>query len=93
MKYRLTARAARDLRNIADFLDEQNPAAAARVLARLERTLELIATAPTIGRVSARPGTREFPVGRFPFLVVYRIEEAQVSVLTIFHTSRNPAEK
>ncbi len=42
-----------------------------------------------VGLRSARAGTREFPVRQLPFLAVYRDGAAEVSVLTIFHTSRD----
>lgn len=93
MNYRLTARAFRDLVRIVDFIGSRNPQAAARVASRIERTLGLVAAAPKLGRASGRPGAREFPVGPYPFLIVYRIEDGGITVLTIFHTARDPARK
>jgi len=61
MRLRLTSRAARDLTGIADYIEQENPAAARRVVQRTERTLRLIQRSPLIGRQSARPHTHEFP--------------------------------
>lgn len=93
MKRRLTSRAYRDLENVLSYIHERNPRAATTVAERVEATLDLICEMPLIGRQSARPGTREFPVARAPLLIVYRIASDQIEVLTIFHTSRDPSEK
>lgn len=92
MKLRVTSRANRDLTNIADYLRPRNPQAAARVLDEIERTFAMLVRAPYVGRPSERPGLREFPLGNFPYLVVYRVTDA-VEILAIFHTSRDPADK
>jgi plasmid stabilization system protein ParE len=93
MKLRLTSRAARDLTGIAQYIEQVNPAAARRVVQRIERTHRLIQRSPLIGRHSARPHTHEFPVTGLPLLIVYRIVGDTVEVLTIFHTSQDPDKK
>ena len=93
MKLRLTARAHRDLVNIAEFIEEDDPAAAARVVGRIEATLNLISEMPKLGRPSARTGTRESPVRGLPLLVVYRLAPGEIEILTIFHTSRDPDDR
>ena len=93
MKLRLTTRAYGDLTNIANYIEKESPAAARRVIQRIEQTLTLIQTAPMIGRKSARPDTHEFPVTGLPLLVVYRLTGDTVEVLTIFHTAQNPDKK
>lgn len=59
----------------------------------IEETFDLIGSMPLIGRLSARPETRELGVSHFPLLVVYRITNDTIEILTIFHTSRNPKHK
>lgn len=93
MRLRVTARANRDLQNIADYIRGENPYAAARVLERIERTFSILLDAPFIGRPSQREGVREFPVRDLPFLVIYRVTSDAVDVLTVFHTSRDPRRK
>ena len=93
MKLRFTARAHRDLVSITSHIEERNPSAATRVVREIDRTLGMISAMPRIGRRSARPGTREFPVRRLPYLVVYRVAGDTVEILTIFHTSRDPRTK
>ena len=35
---------------------------------------------------------REAPVRRFPYCVYYRVRQARLIVLSVFHTSRDPTE-
>ncbi|MBA3585962.1 MAG: hypothetical protein H0W36_15880 [Gemmatimonadetes bacterium] len=58
-------------------------------MSEARRGVEVIAEMAGVGLRSARAGTREFPVRQLPFLAVYRDGAAEVSVLTIFHTSRD----
>lgn len=34
---------------------------------------------------------REAPVSRFPYCVYYRVKAARIVVISVFHTSRDPA--
>ena len=93
MKLRLTTRAARDLASLAEYIEKESPAAARRVVQRIERTLSIVEASPFIGRSSARPDTREFPVPGLPLLIVYRVAGDTLEVLTVFHTAQDPDKK
>ena len=93
MKLRITARANRDLQDIASYLNSRNPPAAVLVRERIERALQLLVAAPKIGRMSERAGLREFPVRDLPYLIVYRVNMDAVEVLAVFHGARNPENK
>ena len=36
------------------------------------------------------PDVREFVIGRFPFTLVYQVEQDQLSILAVTHHSRSP---
>ncbi|MEQ9123233.1 MAG: type II toxin-antitoxin system RelE/ParE family toxin [Alphaproteobacteria bacterium] len=93
MKLRITARANRDLQDIAGYLNSRNPSAAAVVRDRIERALQLLIAAPKIGRMSERAGLREFPVRDLPYLIVYRVNSDAVEILSVFHGARDPEAK
>ena len=93
MKLRLTPRAHQDQLNIASFIERENPVAARMVINRIEETMRLIEKMPGVGRRSGRLGTFEFVVKGLPFLIIYRILNDVIEVLTIFHTSRDPKKK
>lgn len=59
------------------------------VVQRIEATSRQIGMFPEIGPQKYR-FVRMFPVGRFPYLIFYAIENDEVVVLTIRHSSRRP---
>jgi toxin ParE1/3/4 len=55
----------------------------------LSRCLEHLAERPLMARVVYR-GLRKRKVDRFPYLVVYRVTNDELAVVSVFHGSRNP---
>lgn len=56
----------------------------------VEDTLDKVANQPNRYPVVFRD-LREAPVRKFPFCVYYRVKADRVTVIAVFHTSRNPA--
>lgn len=84
-----TARAVRDLRDIEAYIGADNPAAAARWIARLIAAAEAAARSPLAGRVvpeREEDGVREVFVRNYR--VVYRVRESSILVLTVFEGHR-----
>lgn len=79
---RWTRLAQRRLDEIGARIFEDNPAAAARVVAAIARGVQQLASAPGRGRPGRIRGTRELIVGT-PYIVAYRIHENDIEVLTI----------
>lgn len=83
--------ALRDLGEIARYIAGDNPLAAERVGLELIALAESLAVLPRRGGLlRARPGTRR--VVHPPYLVTYRIDEAQriVYVQRFWHAKRDP---
>lgn len=93
MSYRLTSQALTDLEDIADFLAKEYPAIAPRIEDEFRRIFALAAEFPRLGRPGPRPGTRELPVRRYPYIVIFRAAGEHIDILRIFHTARDPATK
>jgi len=55
----------------------------------LTRCLDFIVQNPLLARVVYR-GLRKRKLERFPYLVVYKVMSSSVSVVSIFHGSRDP---
>jgi toxin ParE1/3/4 len=99
MTYRLVQRtsARRDILDIIDHIATQNPAAAERVYAAYEATLELLRRTPDIGRLydSADPrlaGVRMLPIQRYhTYLLFHRRAGDVVEVLHVWHGARDIA--
>ena len=67
----------------------RSPAAAAAFLADVDHALELIAEAPETWP-RWRRGTRRFVLHRFPFSVVFRVEDDAVYVVAVAHAKQRP---
>jgi len=58
--------------------------------AEVQAVLDTIAGRPDRYPVVVRD-VREAPVARFPYCVYYRVRPGRVVVISVFHTSRDPA--
>jgi toxin ParE1/3/4 len=89
LRLRWTKRAERDLDEIAAYIGQDNPAAAARVILELIDQVEAqLPAQPAIGRPGRVLGTRELVIGGLPYIVPYRMREADIEILRVLHTSR-----
>jgi toxin ParE1/3/4 len=77
----------------ADYIAEDNPAAAGRVVQRIFRAVALLRKNPAIGRPGRVPGTRELVVGDTPYIIPYRVRADAVEILRVFHAARKWPKK
>ena len=89
MRLRWTRLAERDLDEIARYVGQDSPAAAARVVLELIDQVErLLPEFPSIGRPGRVLGTRELVIGDLPYIIAYRVRDRDLEVLRVLHTSR-----
>lgn len=89
MRLRWTRLAERDLDEIAEYIGQDSPAAAARVVLELiDRVEASLPAQPAIGRPGRVLGTREFVIDGLPYIVPYRVREKDVEILRVLHTAR-----
>jgi toxin ParE1/3/4 len=77
-----------DLESIREFIEQDNPDAGARVYEAIRAAADPLANHPNIGRAGRVDGTRELALPRLPYIIVYRVVEAQIRILSVIHTSR-----
>jgi toxin ParE1/3/4 len=92
MKLRLLPRAVNDIAGQYDFIAKDNPAAALRVVERIEKSLRLIESNPLIGHPTPGRPVREWSVPGLPYVIPYRIRGETAEVLRVFHTRRRRPE-
>lgn len=80
--------AVRDLREARAHIAMDSPNAATEVVARLKRSIELIAQRPQIGRPTSDASVREWSIPGLPYVVPYRVTVDTVEIIRIYHTSR-----
>ncbi len=78
-----------DLTNLRDYIARHDPDAAHRVALAIITALELgLAENPEYGRPGRVSDTRELVVPKTPVIVPYRIRNATLEILGVFHHAR-----
>ena len=93
MEIRWLEDALADLTEIYRYIAADDPRAAARIVARIEASVRLLAELPHRGRPGRWPGTRELIIPSTPYLVPYRLQGDRVEVLRVFHGARRWPEE
>ena len=92
MKVIIRESAFADIERIYAWIARDSPRNAESVVRRIDAAIEdKLAFFPFMGRPGRAPGTREWVVHGLPYLIVYRVDEAQdeLTVLAIFHGSQD----
>lgn len=80
-----------DLARIFSWIFEENPSAAADMVARIRDRISLLEldSLAHMGRPGAVSGTRELI--EYPYIIVYQVDEerAEVAIIAIFHGAQD----
>lgn len=76
-----------DLEGIFNWISQDSPAAARKVIDRLLTSIGLLTSFPFMGHVGHDPETFEWVVPRLPYIVVYEVDLLleRVVVTAVFH--------
>jgi toxin ParE1/3/4 len=85
MQLRWTEEATADLDRISDYLFEQTPAHAERIVLEIYEAPELLVNFPLGGRVGRKPGTRELVLSSLPYVLIYTVDDRVIHVARILH--------
>ena len=88
MKVKWVRLALNDLDETGEFIAQDNPAAASRVLKRIWDAVQMLADHPHAGRAGRVPGTRELVIAGTPFIIPYRVVENTIQILRVLHAKR-----
>jgi len=72
----------------AEYISQENPATAGRVVAEIESAVRKLARYPAMGRPGRVVGTRELVVPGTPYIIPYRVRDNGVEILRVFHGAR-----
>jgi toxin ParE1/3/4 len=92
MRVRYTPRARDDLQAIYRYLDQISPSVAKSVKRTLERRIRRLGDIPFMAPATTEPGIYELSIVRYPYKVYYRVENEEVRIVHIRHTSRRPPD-
>nr|WP_241696268.1 type II toxin-antitoxin system RelE/ParE family toxin [Solimonas terrae] len=77
-----------NLKEEADYIAQDDPQAAIRIVLRIEEAVALLTDHPELGRAGRMPGTRELVVPNTPYLIPYRVRAKRIDILRVFHGRR-----
>ena len=87
MKIEWLLRAAKDLDDQLDYIEQDSIQAADAVAERIQSQAKQLAQFPELGRAGRKRGTRELVISRTSLVVVYRVRPKleRVEVLRVLH--------
>ncbi|MDO9423391.1 MAG: type II toxin-antitoxin system RelE/ParE family toxin [Methylobacter sp.] len=88
MKIVWTEPSRQDLRDIFEFIAEDNAKAARSLLAEIKERVCVLVNEPQLGRVGRVEGTRELVLTGTHYILPYRVKDQQIQILSVFHASR-----
>ena len=88
MRVRWTRTALANLNEEAEYIAQDDPQAAVRVVQRIRRAVQNLASHPALGRPGRVSGTRELVVSGMPYIVPYRVRGQTLEILRVFHSAR-----
>ena len=88
MKQTWTRLAIADINKAYNYIAENNPSAASRIIEKIKKAVDALVRHPEMGRPGRVAGTREIIVPGTPFIVPYRIKAKRLEVLAVIHGAR-----
>ncbi len=89
MKLIFARAAQRDLADIIAYYGFDDLTAAETVARAITDAARLLTDFPGLGHSGRLAGTREYSISRLPYIIVYTANADTVTVLAVFHASRN----
>ena len=89
MKLIVRPEAEEELLGAIDWYEARSAGLGNELLRSVDAMLHRILRNPQIYPIIYR-GARMAPIRRFPYLVIYRIQVDEISIVAIFHAKRNP---
>lgn len=87
--FRPDARAEFD--DAADWYEQRQPGLGATFTEAIDDVLDLVAAQPRM-HATVYKDVRKAVVPVYPYIVLYREDQGELVVVSVFHTSRDPAE-
>ncbi len=88
LEVRWTKIALADLNSAFEFISNESPPAARKVVKKILDSLEQLKTFPESGKDGRVPGTRELFISTTSFFIVYRVQKNNLEVLAVLHSAR-----
>ncbi len=88
MKVKWLRRALKNLDEVYQYVEQNNPVAARAVLLKIQNAINNLVYFPMMGKQGRVEGTRELFVSQTPYIIIYKISSQTIIILRILHSSR-----
>lgn len=88
--YNLSQEAEDDMLEAYDWYEKQRSGLGEEFLESLGKARQSILQNPSTYRIRYKKKVRAFLVDRFPYLILYVVQDNDVNVISVFNTSRDP---
>ncbi len=85
--------AVRDLESLKDYITQDNPRAAQKIVLSIKAKVLLLSEQPGIGRPGRISNTKELVIDHTPYILPYRVRDNRVEILRVLHASRRWPQK
>jgi addiction module RelE/StbE family toxin len=85
MTLRWTRRALRDTKHLHDYIADDNPTAARRMVSRIREAAGHLRRSPRMGKRGRVPETRELVIAGTPYIIVYAIQGEEIQIVAVIH--------
>ncbi|VAW93182.1 Death on curing protein, Doc toxin [hydrothermal vent metagenome] len=80
--------AVRDLEWVKDYIIQDNPEAAQKLVLRIKDAVSLLSEQPGMGRLGRVPNTKELVIDHTPYILPYRVRDNRIEILRVLHATR-----
>ena len=87
MKLRWTRLALQDLRHPREYMSEDSPASAGKMVSRIRDAAQNQKKNPRMGKEGRLPGTRELILAKTLYIVVYILEGNEIQIVAVIHSA------
>ena len=88
LEVRWTKIAIDNLNNAYESISADRENSAKKIIAKIEGGVDQLCRFPESGRLGRVQGTRELVVVTTPFIIIYRLKNSSIEILSILHASR-----
>jgi toxin ParE1/3/4 len=90
MRVRYTPRALADREAIFDYIDKRNPHAAREVKSYIDKQISELGNSVVRHRLIPKLDVHALWLGRYPYIVYYRVQGDEIAIVHIRHAARRP---
>ena len=90
MKLCYTPRAAAELSEVLEYIEDRSPLGVSHVRARIQAIIDLLLRHPHAGQLTSNSRLRRMVVSPYPYLIFYEATDDTIVIHGVRHAARRP---